>query len=237
MNKEKQNKFNQSETVVIKRSQINFAPYNPRKKDPKVVAELKKNFKRVGYLGGIVWNETTSNLVSGHKRIETMDLIYNYDGTEETDYEVKVEQVSFDEKTEKEQNIFMNSQSVQGKFDNMKLAELIPEIDYEFAGLNENDINIIQLEVPELCLNQHSIEDIENDIKEIEKPYKELREQVKQAKKEQKEQAVQKFENEETYIIVNFDNLENKTFFLENFNFNPNDKFIKGEILLDLIEK
>ncbi len=52
--KEQQPKYKQSETVVIKRSQINFAPYNPRKEDPEVIKKLKKNFKTVGYLGGIV---------------------------------------------------------------------------------------------------------------------------------------------------------------------------------------
>lgn len=58
--KEQQPKYKQSETVVIKRSQINFAPYNPRKEDPEVIKKLKKNFKTVGYLGGIVWNQLSS---------------------------------------------------------------------------------------------------------------------------------------------------------------------------------
>ena len=43
------NKIKQSESLIIKRSKINFAPYNPRKEDKKVVEELKKNFKRVGF--------------------------------------------------------------------------------------------------------------------------------------------------------------------------------------------
>jgi hypothetical protein len=79
--KEQQPKYKQSETVVIKRSQINFAPYNPRKEDPEVIKKLKKNFKTVGYLGGIVWNQLSSYLVSGHKRVQTLDIINNYDGT------------------------------------------------------------------------------------------------------------------------------------------------------------
>ena len=76
--KEQQPKYKQSETVVIKRSQINFAPYNPRKEDPEVIKKLKKNFKTVGYLGGIVWNQLSSYLVSGHKRVQTLDIINNY---------------------------------------------------------------------------------------------------------------------------------------------------------------
>jgi hypothetical protein len=237
-NTEKQHNINQSETVTIKRSQISFAPYNPRKEDPAVVNEIKKNFKRVGFLGGIVWNETTGNLVSGHKRIQALDIINKYDGTSQTDYDIKVEKVTIDEKTEKEQNIFMNSQSVQGKFDNMKLADLFPDINYEFAGLNENDINIMQLEVPEfMILNSHSIEGIEDDIKAIEKPYQEAKEAIIQAKQQQKEATAQKFEDQETYIIVNFDNLQNKLYFLENYGFNADDKFIRGELMLERLEQ
>lgn len=52
--------------------------------------EAQKNFKTVGYLGGIVWNQLSSYLVSGHKRVQTLDIINNYDGTPETDYEIKV---------------------------------------------------------------------------------------------------------------------------------------------------
>lgn len=81
-------KLKQSETITIKRSKINFAAYNPRKKDKKVVEALKKNFKKVGFLGGIQWNSITGNLIGGHKRTEALDLIYDYDGTPEKDYDV-----------------------------------------------------------------------------------------------------------------------------------------------------
>ena len=102
-------KIKQSETVFIKRSQVNFAAYNPRKANPKVVDALKKNFKKVGFMGGIKWNETTGNLIGGHKRTEALDLIHGYDGTENTDYEIKVEKIQLTEKQEKEQNIFLNN--------------------------------------------------------------------------------------------------------------------------------
>ena len=105
----KKNEYKQSETIVIKRSQINFAPYNPRKEDPSVIKKLKKNFKAVGYLGGIVWNKRSSFLVSGHKRVQTLDIMNEYDGSPEKDYDIKVESVDLDDKTEREQNIFMNS--------------------------------------------------------------------------------------------------------------------------------
>jgi hypothetical protein len=227
----------QSETVTIKRSEINFAPYNPRKEDPKVVDDLKKNFKRVGFLGGVVWNEITGNLVSGHKRTQGLDIINKYDGTTETDYEIKVEKVSLDEKTEKEQNIFMNSQSVQGKFDNYKLADLIPDIDYSFAGLTDIDLNIISVEVPDLIFQSNSIDDINNDIHELERLKQEQKAAIKEAKRKQKTDTIEREENNENYIIVNFNNLENKIYFLESLGLNPNGKFVNGEKLLEMIER
>lgn len=151
--KEQQPKYKQSETVVIKRSEINFAPYNPRKEDPEVVKKLKKNFKTVGYLGGIVWNRRSSYLVSGHKRVQTLDIINNYDGTPETDYDIKVEAVDMDDKTEREQNIFMNSPSAMGEFDMEKMRVLVPEIDYQAAGLSEADMNIYGITVMQEEIN------------------------------------------------------------------------------------
>ena len=137
-------KLKQSETIVIRRSIINFAAYNPRKKNTKVVAALKANFKKVGFLGGICWNKTTGNLIGGHKRLEAMDLIYNYDGSKEKDYNIKVEQIELDLKTEKEQNIFLNNKNVQGENDFELLAELLPEINIENAALTDYDISLIE---------------------------------------------------------------------------------------------
>ena len=57
--------------------------------------ELRSNFQKVGYLGGIVWNSLSGNLVGGHKRVMAHDIHYKYDGTE--DYKIKVEAVELDE--------------------------------------------------------------------------------------------------------------------------------------------
>ena len=66
---EPKKKYRESETITIKRSQINFAPYNPKNHTKKKIDEIKANIKRVGLLGGIIWNKTTSNLIDGHKRV------------------------------------------------------------------------------------------------------------------------------------------------------------------------
>src|SRR5690606_33006531 len=116
-------------------------------KNPKVINELKRNFKKVGFLGAIVWNETTGNLVGGHKRVEALDLINGYDG--ENDYEIKVEKVALDDKTEKEQNIFLNNKRVQGETDYEMLAKLLPDIEKENAGLDDYDIDLVKSIVPD----------------------------------------------------------------------------------------
>ena len=99
-------KYKTSETVIVKRSQINFAVYNPKKHTKDQIDQIKKNFKKVGFLGGIIWNSVTGNLIDGHKRVSALDIINKYDGTPETDYEVKVERIELDLQTEKEQNVF-----------------------------------------------------------------------------------------------------------------------------------
>lgn len=140
----KESKIKQPESREIQRSQINFANYNPRKITPEARKKLKANLRRVGILGGIVWNEETGNLVSGHQRVSVIDEVNKYNpDTNENDYLIRVEAVLMDEKTEKEQNIFMNNRNVQGDFDSDMLKELLDGIDYNLAGLDDFDLNML----------------------------------------------------------------------------------------------
>ncbi|WP_303017812.1 ParB N-terminal domain-containing protein [Alistipes putredinis] len=234
--KEQQPKYKQSETVVIKRSQINFAPYNPRKEDPEVIKKLKKNFKTVGYLGGIVWNQLSSYLVSGHKRVQTLDIINNYDGTPETDYDIKVEAVDMDDKTEREQNIFMNSPSAMGEFDMEKMRVLVPEIDYQAAGLSEADMNIYGITVMQEEINAGT-SSIIDDFEEIQRPYEERKAAVKQMKEQIRQQSEQKVEDIESYVMINFKSYRAKSAFMLRFGFGPDDKVIPGEMFSDMVER
>lgn len=73
-----------------------------------------------------------------------MDEVNKYNSdTKENDYLIRVEVVHMDEKTEKEQNIFMNNRNVQGEFDSDMLKELLDGIDYNYAGLNDFDLNML----------------------------------------------------------------------------------------------
>ena len=217
----------QSETIILNRSQVNFAPYNPRKKDKKVIESLKKNFKKVGFLGGIIWNKTTGNLVGGHKRMETLDLIYNYDGTKEKDYDIKVEMVEFDLKTEQEQNIYLNNKKQQGETDFELMSKLIEVIDIDSAGLDIQDIEIIEALVPDL--EKKKKDDIQNDISELNK------ESNKKSIKELKKNIKNNVGGSQmaTHFTITFKTYEEKAEFLESIGINGDETIITSTKYLD----
>lgn len=227
-------KLKQSETVIIKRSKINFAPYNPRKKNPKVVKELKDNFKRVGFLGGIQWNITTGNLIGGHKRLEALDLIYNYDGSKEKDYDIKVEKIELDLQTEKEQNIFLNNKRMQGETDFELLAEILHEINFENAGLDEYDINLVESLVPDF--NFGSNKEIIKESEKLKNEVKNNKEKIKSLKKNTSN--INSENHQPFYFTVTFKSAMDKAEFLEGIGINGDEIFITSKRFLNkLYEK
>lgn len=133
---------------------------------------MKDNIKRVGLLGGIVWNRTTGNIVSGHQRVTILDEINNYsDG--KNDYEINVEVVELSEKEEKEQNLFMNNKNVQGEFDENILKTILTDIDYSNAGFSDFDLDMLgigEVKVDEVYYDQvWKKEDVLKDDSELEK--------------------------------------------------------------------
>ena len=250
-----QNKVSQSETVVVKRSEISPADYNPRKLSDEARKKLKANIKANGLIGGLVYNEQTKNLVSGHQRLSIADEINKYNPeTKENDYEIKIEKISVDLKKEKELNIWFNSASVQGTYDYKKLAQIFPDIDADLAGLDDVDLSMIEVEIPnaeEIIIPEFNpqIEKKEkaekaaiereqdnskstptesaNDMTEEEKiaHVKAIKEKVKQGAS---------FEGD-PYFTVSFSDYDSKAQFLESIGLNPDDKFIKGEEMADKI--
>ena len=134
-----------SETKIIKRSQINLNPCNPKVHTDADIKQQKANIKKVGLIGGIQRNETTGNLIDGHKRVMSVDLIQGYDGTPETDYDIKVEAVDFDEKTEKEQLLFMAKSQDPIDYNLVAKNFSIDEIDFKAAGFTEQDTEQIKM--------------------------------------------------------------------------------------------
>ena len=155
------------EAREVLRSQITLAAYNPRKISEKARKQLKANLKRVGLMGGIVWNESSGNLVSGHQKVGIMDEVNRYDPeTHENDYKIRVEVVHLDERTEKEQNLFMNNKAVQGEFDDDLLIQMLGDIEYQNAGFDDFDIELLGIaDIPDE-VSKNDISEIVGDIEE-----------------------------------------------------------------------
>ncbi|MBR3551577.1 MAG: ParB N-terminal domain-containing protein [Bacteroidales bacterium] len=132
----------QSFTQTVKRSEIKLNPYNPKRHTDEEVKLQVKNIKKNGYLGGIVYNIQSGNLIDGHRRVQALDTIHKYDGTPETDYDIKVETVDFDEKTELEQMTYMATQNAKADWN--LIADYIDIIDPETVGLTPEEIKAIE---------------------------------------------------------------------------------------------
>lgn len=240
-------KYFKSETGIVKRSEIQLSSYNPRTISEEGKKELKRSIKRYGVVGGIVVNRATGNtIVGGHQKVKILDEIYGFPAK---DYELKVEFVDLDEKTEKQLNIILNNPNVGGDWDYDRLRELMPDIDYKEVGLTAEDLNLIGVDY--LLQTQQEL-DISNALDEIvapERAVKQAEKEAKQMSNEEKithnkevkakvrEQAEEKAQNLDAYVTLSFDTFKAKASFMKRFGFDERDKFIKGELFSDMIER
>jgi hypothetical protein len=236
-------KYFKSETVEILRSEITPAPYNPRTITDAARQSLKKSLKQYGVIGGLVWNRTTSNLVSGHQKLSILDELNKYNPqTRENDYMVKVEAIAVDEKTERELNIFFNNPSTQGQWDYDLLREMIPDIDYRAAGLTDEDLSIIgvdfMLQTPEESDIADSLDEMMAPVRAEKALAREERKADIVAKKQRAAQeAEQKARDMEAYVMLSFDSFKAKAAFMARFGFEVGEKFVKGEVFSDMVER
>ena len=129
------------EQAVIKRSQIQNAPYNPRKISKKERDNLYRLLDAHKLVEDLIWNARTGNLVSGHQRLTWVDLKAREKNLK--DFSLKINQIDVDEKEEKEINIGMNNEAAMGEFDVDKLGDLFEGIDYNLAGFDDKAIGDI----------------------------------------------------------------------------------------------
>ena len=230
----------QSETLTINRSQINLNPYNPKKHTDKEIKNQLANLKKVGFNGGIKWNKVTGNLIDGHRRIKAMDMYYKYDGTPETNYKVKVEAVEFDEKTEKEQLTYEALGNTRADYS--LVAEYINDIDYTNLGLSDYDINELSHFVVDINDYTPQVETYDDlittpqvEAKDL-STYEDKKEQVKQMKQQVKEKAIERQKNEDAFITLSFSSYEAKSAFCEIIGIDPDERFAKGETVLNMID-
>ena len=249
-----------SETVEIWRSQIIFNEKNVKRHGDKEIKLQVKNIRQNGYLGGIVWCSVSGRLVDGHRRVCALDIINKYDTeTKENDYKVKVEKVEFDEKTERQQMAYMALGN--SKADYNLVANIIDEIDYSEVGISDEDYQRIRElqanEVPDVQMgdmddtfisqteepapvtelddsDSYTAEDI---IRHHEEQPHMTKEQVKGEKAKQDRVAANRQENQDLYVFLSFDNVEDKFTFCELLGVQPtNSMMIAGRDVLSLIE-
>ena len=234
-----------SETKIIKRSQINLNPCNPKVHTDADIKQQKANIKKVGLIGGIQWNETTGNLIDGHKRVMSVDLIQGYDGTPETDYDIKVEAVDFDEKTEKEQLLLMAKSQDPIDYNLVAKNFSIDEIDFKAAGFTEQDTEQIKMLQDDLeaSLKESGMDDFSEDflnepmdsvatsvpmteLPNIEKTSEEIvsehaskpkmtKEEVKEQKQHCTDVGMKRQEDIDNFIFIDFESLEQKQLFCD----------------------
>ena len=233
--------------MELNRSAIHFAGYNPRKLSEESRKTLKRGIKKFGLVGGIVVNKRTGlTVVSGHQRLSVMDELQKFP---DNDYRVRVDVIDVDEKQEKELNILMNNPNAQGSWDYDALARLVPDIDYKDAGLTDADLNMIGcdflLQTEEENSLAGALEEMMQPVteqKEAEKAARQLERaekvaHMKDVKQQVKEQAQETAANMDAYLMLSFDTWEAKAAFCERFGYDPNMKFIKGEVFDEQIER
>lgn len=244
-----------SETLVIKRSQIKMNPYNPKRHTDKEIKLQVKNIRKVGYLGGIVWCKESGNCVDGHRRIKALDIINKYDGTPETDYDIKVEVVEFDKETEINQLAFMALGN--SKADYNLVANIIDDIDHSAVGISDEDYQRIRelqaVDVPDVGMGEmddtfispEPVTELDDEdqvstdeiIKQHEEQPHMTKEQVKGEKAKQDRVASNRQENQDLYVFLSFDNVDDKFTFCELLGVQPtNSMMVPGADVLRLIE-
>ncbi|MGJ1414099.1 ParB N-terminal domain-containing protein [Sphingobacterium multivorum] len=229
------NKYITSESIEINRSQIEPAKYNPRKISEEAKKKLKANIKRMGVMGGIVWNKRSGRLVGGHQKLMILDELQKYDReTKENDYLIRVEAVDLSDKEEIEQNIFLNNKNAQGEFDNDILSTLLNDIEVKNTGLDDFDLNLLGFELPSFEIDEVEPEPLE-EIKP--KSKEEKKEDIKAKKEASTEKAVNTAREGNTYVMLSFNDYQGKEEFMKRFDLDPNANVISGDEFAENIER
>lgn len=136
---------------TIKLSELNPAEYNPRTITAEEFEGLKESLKTFGQQENLIVNKDMT-IISGHQRFQAMKKL----GWTEA----VCNMVDLDKHAEKKLNVIMNSTAISGKYDDLKLSEILEELklddDYESLRLDKlepldlSDIEIEEDEAPEV---------------------------------------------------------------------------------------
>lgn len=240
-------KYIKSESVELKRSAIHFASYNPRTLSEDEKKTIKRGIKKFGLVGGLVVNKRTGmTVVSGHQRLTVMDELNKFP---DQDYIIRVDLIDVDDKQEKELNILLNNPNAQGKWDYDALAKMVPDIDWKDAGLTDVDLNLIGCDYLLQTEAESSIADALSDMmsevneqNESDKAQRQLERaekvaHMKEVKQQVKDNSQKQAEDMDAYVMLSFDTYEAKATFMGRFGYEPDMKFIKGEVFDEQVER
>jgi ParB-like chromosome segregation protein Spo0J len=126
------------------------APYNPRrtlKPTDKAYRKLEASIREFGLVEPLIWNERTGHVVGGHARLAILKAI----GLTE----VPVSVVHLSDVREKALNVVLNNQEAQGRYDPIRLADLLDDLEnlpeLEMTGFDPDSLPPLRLEpLPEL---------------------------------------------------------------------------------------
>jgi len=165
------------------------------------------------------------------------DMINGYDGSEAKDYDIKVEKIELDEKTEKEQNIYMDARATNTQ-QNYELIAEIEGIDLKLAGLDDNDINLMIAYDDSIAQDSRDLilKELDEDENEKENQRQEKKAKVKEAKQKYKDHLQNKSIGC-SYVTLSFDNFDNKAEFMQMFGYDPDNLFIKGEQFINRLSE
>jgi hypothetical protein len=209
--------FEKYEIEEIHREALKNAPYNPRTISAKAKKALKANLEKVGLLAPIIWNRRTGNIVSGHQRIAALDAL-----EKSYDYLVKVAVVDLDEKTEKEQNIFMNNPEVMGTFELEGLEAMIKDHNLEIEGMGFDSGDIMNF-FGEQALSNDDLADMSNKLHEMRDSFEKI-----------KEKSVDR-DSPNFYLVVIFKDYEGRKAFTDKIGVRD-FRYLDGKILMEAVK-
>ena len=123
---------------IISLDKLNPAEYNPRTITDDEFNGLVESLKTFGQQENLIVNKDMT-IISGHQRYEAMKFL---NWTEAT-----CNVVDLDKHQEKKLNVTINNHKIQGKFDQLKLDEILLElsIDEDYNKLNLNELEGLDL--------------------------------------------------------------------------------------------
>jgi hypothetical protein len=215
----------QAPTERIKRLQIDFAAYNPRRISEGNKKRLKKSLKEFGLVQDPIWNKRTGRLVGGHQRVEIMDS-----EARGKNFEIDVKVVDLDDKAEAKLNVLLNNTSAMGEFDFDAIKSLSEsfEIDLGEMGFSAQDLAV------DFGFDSGMDASAAQDIGEAKQKKLDARAKGQKAGQAGEVGATDAKYSDFAFQVV-FESNESKSTFLGKLGFAGNSKAVKADLLMAAI--